>query len=95
MSFHTRALALVTATTTTLVTAGTLFLAAPGANAEPIPPGTQINSTLFGMHVVDLQRANWPNIPIGSIRLWDNQTSWADIETTNGNYMHTKQSVLD
>ncbi len=86
MSFHTRAIALVTVTATALATAGALLLSAPGAQAAPLPPGTLINETLFGMHVVDLQRGNWPTIPIGSIRLWDNQTSWADIETTNGNY---------
>ena len=58
MSLHTRALALVTATATTLVTAGTLFLAAPGAQAAPLPPGTLIKDTLFGMHVVAISGLN-------------------------------------
>lgn len=86
MSFRTRAIALVTVTAAALATTGALLLAAPSAQAAPIPPGTPIEDTLFGMHVVDLQRGNWPTIPIGSIRLWDNETTWSVLEPAPDQY---------
>lgn len=63
--------------------AGSL-IAAPAAQAAPAPlaslKGTTIQRDLFGMHVFNLQDGVWPTMPIGSIRLWDNQTTWSSIE---------------
>ncbi len=52
----------------------------PSANLK----GTVIDDSLFGFHVKDAQNGVWPNIKFGSIRLWDNGTSWANIETSKG-----------
>jgi len=60
---------------------------APGA---PTPNGTVIKPTLFGMHITNLETGNWPSIPIGAVRLWDNQTSWAEIEQVQGVFDWTK-----
>jgi hypothetical protein len=60
--------------------------AQPGA---PIAKGTVIPASLFGMHVYNAEQGNWPNVPVGSLRLWDNQTAWANIETTQGAFNWT------
>ena len=59
---------------------------APAASAAPLAPGTKITPGMFGMHVKDLEFGSWPTIPVGAIRLWDNRTSWANIEASQGNF---------
>lgn len=61
--------------------------AQPGAQ---LPKGTVIDRSLFGMHIAGLENGVWPSVPIGSVRLWDNQTSWSAIERTQGNFDWTK-----
>lgn len=46
--------------------------------------GTTVDRSLFGMHVQNLQNGAWPTIPIGSVRLWDNETTWSSIERSKG-----------
>jgi hypothetical protein len=58
--------------------------AAPIGNPANNLKGTVVNDSLFGLHVKDAQNGVWPNIKFGSIRLWDNATSWANIETSKG-----------
>ncbi len=76
-------------------------LAAPGASAAPAPTprakplaaslvGTTVDRSLFGMHVFNVQDGVWPTIPIGALRLWDNQTTWSSIETSKGVFDWTK-----
>lgn len=45
------------------------------------PPGP-VPATYFGMHMHHAQ--NWPTVPFGSLRLWDDGTSWTEIEKTRG-----------
>jgi len=52
----------------------------PSKNLE----NTVIDDSLFGLHVKDEQLGVWPTIKFGSLRLWDNGTSWANIETSRG-----------
>ncbi len=64
-------------------------IAAPAANAakrvkQQDLRGTTVQSDLFGMHVFNVQDGVWPTVPIGSLRLWDNETTWAQIETSKG-----------
>lgn len=70
-------------------------MAIPANSAQPAQPtkkskpaqnltGTVIKDDLFGLHVKDAQNGVWPNITFGSLRLWDNGTSWADIEKSQG-----------
>jgi hypothetical protein len=58
------------------------LLVAPAAQAAPMQDlrGTVVQPDLFGMHVFNLQDGVFPTIPVGAIRLWDNQTTWSWIE---------------
>jgi hypothetical protein len=61
----------------------TAVVASPKAPKAPKAPnlkGTVVQRSLFGMHVFNLQDGVWPTVPVGSIRLWDNQTTWSSIE---------------
>jgi len=75
---------------------GTVFVAQP-ANAAPTArpdlrpsaglTGQVVPASLFGMHIANLEFGAWPtDLPIGSVRLWDNQTTWARIEKSQGNF---------
>jgi hypothetical protein len=64
------------------------LVTAPAAQAAPAPlspsvnlKGTTIDRTLFGMHVFNLEDGVFPTVPVGAIRLWDNETTWSAIET--------------
>ena len=52
--------------------------------------GFAVDRSLFGMHVFYVQDGQWPTIPIGSLRLWDNQTTWSAIEKSKGVFDWTK-----
>ena len=76
-----------------VVATATALLAAPAAEARPIAApaaqlakGTVIDRSLFGMQVANAEYGQWPTVPVGSFRLWDNQTSWAQIEKSQGNF---------
>ncbi|MDO8307531.1 MAG: cellulase family glycosylhydrolase [Actinomycetota bacterium] len=75
------------------VLAASLIASVP-AHAAPAPlqdlTGTTVQRTLFGMHVFNLQDGVWPTIPVGSIRLWDNQTTWSAVETAQDQFTWTK-----
>ena len=64
---------------------------APAATAAPSSAvkglkGQVIPASLFGMHIQNAEIGSWATVPIGALRLWDNQTSWANIEKTQGNF---------
>jgi polysaccharide biosynthesis protein PslG len=58
--------------------------AAPIKNPSKNLENTVIDDSLFGLHVKDEQLGVWPTIKFGSLRLWDNGTAWANIETSRG-----------
>jgi hypothetical protein len=66
----------------------TSVIAAAPSQAAPQPKtdlkGTVVDRSLFGMHVFNVQTGTWPTIPIGALRLWDNQTTWGQVEKTKG-----------
>jgi hypothetical protein len=72
-----------------IAVAASVAVAAP-AQAAPHSTrslvGTTVDRSLFGMHVFNAQTGTWPTIPIGSLRLWDNTTTWGQIEKTKGVY---------
>lgn len=70
------------------VIAGTPSQAAPTPLQELT--GTTVQRSLFGMHVFNLQNGVWPTIPVGSVRLWDNETTWSSIETSQDVFNWTK-----
>lgn len=74
----------------TALVAGSVI--APAAQAAPMQDlrGTTVDRTLFGMHVFNLEDGVWPTVPVGSIRLWDNETTWSSIETAKGQFNWAK-----
>lgn len=79
--------AIVVSMLATVAVTASLLIATP-AQAAPKPreslKGTVVQPSLFGMHVFNVQTGTWPTIPIGSLRLWDNDTSWAQVEKQRG-----------
>jgi hypothetical protein len=53
-----------------------------------MPVAAQIPATFFGMHMQTgvLGKEDWPSAQFGTVRLWDTNTGWADINTSNGIY---------
>jgi hypothetical protein len=71
------------------------FLASPttpvAAQAGPANQFTQM-----GMHIPQAKDGVWPDVPIGSIRLWDTGVSWREINTAPGVYdWSTLDGVID
>lgn len=74
--------------------------AVPGGPASPVasaayiivptstsikPPNT--SSTFFGMNIAYLLNGTpWPNLPIGTIRLWDSGTKWENLNPTQSTF---------
>lgn len=83
--FHRSAVAGVSA----LALFGTVAVAAPALAAAPRPaPGPApiaIGPGLFGLHIND-PLAHYPTAPFGTVRLWDNGTSWRDLQPTPTRY---------
>src|SRR5210317_2247993 len=48
--------------------------------------GQIIQPEMFGLHVKNEQYGVWPDIPFGSLRLWDNDVAWSNIEVQPGVY---------
>ena len=71
---------------------GASALPAQAAPSGPSPSlvGKPIKKDLFGMHVFNAQNGVWPTIPFGSLRLWDNETTWSSIERSNNQFDWTK-----
>jgi CubicO group peptidase (beta-lactamase class C family) len=69
-------------------------IAAPANAADRAKPrdlrGTTVQANLFGMHVFNVQDGVWPTVPIGSLRLWDNETTWAQLEPSKGAFNWAK-----
>jgi hypothetical protein len=75
------------------VTVAASLVVAPAAQAAPAPlapavslKGTVIKKDLFGMHVFNLEDGVFPTVPVGAIRLWDNETTWSAIEPAKGQF---------
>ena len=53
---------------------------APAQNLK----GPVVARSLFGMHVFNLQNGVFPTVPVGSVRLWDTETTWSSVEKSQG-----------
>ena len=69
--------------TVAAVLAVTLLPATP-ASARRVT----VDRRFFGVHDADL--TSWPQVPVGSVRLWDAGVTWREIETSPGVYDFTK-----
>ena len=71
--------------------------------AYSAPTGAVIDRSLFGIHAPatwfgddasgvegPTNEANIPDVPVGYLRLWDTETTWADIEPANGQFTWRK-----
>jgi polysaccharide biosynthesis protein PslG len=78
------------------VTVGLTAAVLPTSPAQAAPEpranlkGTVVDRTLFGMHVFNLQNGVFPTVPVGSVRLWDTQTTWSQVETAQNVFDWTK-----
>jgi len=84
--------ALVSALTFALVAGLSLSMAGPaqakkrGLTDFDSLRGQIIQPQMFGLHVKNEQYGVWPNIGFGSLRLWDNDVAWSNIEVAPGVY---------
>ncbi len=85
-----RRLTALASLTVSAALAGSL-LVAPSAQAARVPAqdlkGTTVKQDLFGMHVFNLQNGVFPTVPVGSVRLWDNETTWSSIERVQDQFI--------
>ena len=78
--------------TLALVAGISLTLAAPAEARKRSPiafdnlQGQTVQPQMFGLHVKNEQNGVWPTIPFGTLRLWDNDVAWSQIETSPGVY---------
>ena len=63
-----------------VLTVGVLVGGAGGVGAQSAPPPQ------MGMHIPEAAFGIWPDVPVGSIRLWDTYVSWREINTAPGVY---------
>ncbi len=57
--------------------------------AAPAPPSVTPSADMFGMHQLT-RGITAPTVAYGYVRLWDSQTGWSQINTTQGVYDFTK-----
>jgi fibronectin type 3 domain-containing protein len=43
-------------------------------------------SSFFGLSISQINASHFPTVPFGGVRLWDTNTSWAQIEISSGTY---------
>jgi Glycosyl hydrolases family 39 len=55
----------------------------------PPPTGSALPTDFFDISYSTLQASHFPSVPFGGIRAWDTNTSWAQIEASQGNYNWT------
>lgn len=76
-----------------LVLLGTANAQGPRSDGANVPPSESqtgtIPATLFGLHF-RLDKIFWPGIPFGSLRLWDTDTRWQNMNPGRGVYNFTK-----
>ncbi|MEZ5117525.1 MAG: hypothetical protein R2737_14790 [Candidatus Nanopelagicales bacterium] len=63
-----------------MTVAATLLAATPAQAAQRVDPG------FLGIHVPGVQGGLWPTVGVGSVRLWDTDTAWAQVERRPGRY---------
>lgn len=77
-----------------------VILAAGGNHAVPETdivhgPASTVPASYFGMHVHrPLGSTPWPSVPFAALRLWDNGTTWSDLEPQKGEWHFTNLDRL-
>lgn len=70
----------------TAVAGAIVASAATAPLASAAPKGSVVTDDLFGMHVFNVEDGVWPTVPIGTLRLWDSETTWSVLEPAKGQY---------
>ncbi|HEY2822629.1 MAG TPA: hypothetical protein VGJ06_16405, partial [Candidatus Acidoferrum sp.] len=69
----------------------------PPPPSNPPPPTSTPSNGLaegfFSLTYTSIAASHYPSVPFGSVRLWDTNTTWAQIETSRGNYNWTDLDV--
>jgi polysaccharide biosynthesis protein PslG len=69
----------------------TVTVVTPPPSPTPPPPPqapspSGLSSNFFGLSISGIQASHFPTVPFGAVRLWDTNTTWAQIETSSGVY---------
>ena len=51
-----------------------------GLSSDPLQPAS------FGMHVLQIEEEAWPDVPIGSVRIWNGDSTWGALEPSPGSW---------
>jgi hypothetical protein len=67
----------------------------PPSDPPPAPPasGTGLADAFFSMSYTQIEASHYPSVPFGGVRLWDTNTTWAQIETSRGSYNWTDLDI--
>jgi hypothetical protein len=60
---------------------------------EPTPPSNGLPEAFFSLTYTQIESSHYPSVPFGSVRLWDTNTTWAQIETSRGSYNWTDLDI--
>jgi fibronectin type 3 domain-containing protein len=67
----------------------------PTKTTEPVTSssGSGLAKAFFSLTYTDIAASHYPSVPFGGVRLWDTNTTWAQIETSRGSYSWTDLDV--
>ena len=60
---------------------------------EPPAPSNGLPEAFFSLTYTWINASHYPTVPFGGVRLWDTNTTWAQIETSRGSYYWTDLDV--
>ena len=67
----------------------------PPSNPPPptSAPANGLPEAFFSLTYTNISASHYPSVPFGSVRLWDTNTTWAQIETSRGSFNWTDLDV--
>jgi polysaccharide biosynthesis protein PslG len=61
--------------------------------SNPPPAGAGLADAFFSLSYTQIEASHYPSVPFGGVRLWDTNTTWAQIETSRGSYNWTDLDI--
>jgi len=74
------------ASTSVKVAAATSPTPPPAPPPAPTPTAMGLPPSFFGLSISQINASHFPTVPFGGVRLWDTNTTWAQVETSPGTY---------
>jgi hypothetical protein len=65
----------------------------PDPPPPPAPSGAGLADAFFSLSYTQIEASHYPSVPFGGVRLWDTNTTWAQIETSRGSYNWTDLDI--